>query len=190
MILGVLINSGIIAPSTWWTTIHLQSFPLLHGTLSESTTWFTSMVNMSVIYLCLWKSLDGTSIRPNLNIFIMYIFRLSISDGLPNFFCLFFLVFRNTPVPPSWWMPSNGQKFFFYICFLSLAILMTIVPLNNHISSHGPICCSLKNQLGTYFNNHGLSRTASLHISCVLKWSGMSTCMGCPQLPRCTSPGP
>ena len=26
----------------------------------------------------------------------------------PQFFCFFFLVFRNTSIPPSWWMPSNG----------------------------------------------------------------------------------
>ena len=38
----------------------------------------------------------------------------------PQFFCLFFLVFKNTPIPSSWWMPSSGQKFFFYFCFLSL----------------------------------------------------------------------
>ena len=25
----------------------------------------------------------------------------------PQLFCLFFLFFRNTPIPPSWWMPSN-----------------------------------------------------------------------------------
>ena len=35
-------------------------------------------------------------------------------------------------------------------------------------SSHGPICCSLTNQLGTYFNNHGLPGTALSHILFVL----------------------
>ena len=76
---------------------------------------------VSYLSLLVKKSLDGTSIRPNLNIFIMYIFRLSISDGLPKFFSLFFLVFRNTSVPPSWWMPSNGHWLFHYLLLFLLS---------------------------------------------------------------------
>ena len=30
-----------------------------------------------------------------------------VSILLPRFFCLFFLVFWYTPIPPAWWMPSN-----------------------------------------------------------------------------------
>ena len=45
----------------------------------------------------------------------------------PQFFSIFFLFFRNTPVPSSfWWMPGNRPKFFIYLCFLSLTSLITI----------------------------------------------------------------
>ena len=27
----------------------------------------------------------------------------------PQFYCLLLLIFRNTPIPPSWWMPSKSH---------------------------------------------------------------------------------
>ena len=42
-------------------------------------------------------------------------------------------IVKNTPISPSWWVPSNGQEFFFYFLFLYLTFLITIVPLNKFI---------------------------------------------------------
>ena len=55
-----------------------------------------------------------------------------VSDNLPQqFFCLFFLVFRNTKIPVSWWMPGNGRQLCLYFCFLGHAFLIAFVPPNN-----------------------------------------------------------
>ena len=71
MFFGVLINSDMfISPPKWWPAIYLQPFPFLHDTLSETTTLFTSVVNMSVTCFCMRKCLNVTSIWQNLKLLI------------------------------------------------------------------------------------------------------------------------
>ena len=57
--------------------------------------------------------------------------RWSKKKLLSQFFYLFFLVFRNTPI--SWWMPSNRHCLFFRLHFLGLPFFITFVPFNNLI---------------------------------------------------------
>ena len=93
-----------------------------------------------------------------------------------QFFCLFFLIFWHAPTPPAWWVPSNTHYFFFYLCFLCLTFLITLVPLNNLVFLIKIIVIMpyfyllLWNQFwvlrwsGTNSNNHGNSLTALIHI--------------------------
>ena len=56
-------------------------------------------------YLCLY-GLGEVKMYPVAVIFVSDNF-LKNYLLLPQFFCLFFLILRNTPIPPSWWMLGN-----------------------------------------------------------------------------------
>ena len=69
-----------------------------------------------------------------------------------------------------------GINSFFYLCFLSLSFLITFVALNKFImiiNIPWPYLLFSKNQSGTFFSVYGRRATASSHISCDLKWSGI-----------------
>ena len=97
----------------------------------------------------------------------------------PQCFCITFFIFWHTPVPISWWVPSNRHWLFFYWGFLSLSFFISIIPLKKLSSSSSYAVSSYRihmlflvtNQSGTYFSNHGSFSMDLSHISCVLKWS-------------------
>ena len=68
-----------------------------------------------------------------IKIFLISAYQIILKQLLLQFFCLFFLVFRNTPTPPSWWMPSKIHSLFLYLCFLCLAFLISFVPLKKSV---------------------------------------------------------
>ena len=44
-----------------------------------------------------------------------------------------FLVLKNAPILPSWWMPDNEQKFILDLYFLGLPLFIIIAPLKKFI---------------------------------------------------------
>ena len=87
----------------------------------------SSFINMSLrsFLKILWTGKDHLMLSPGYTNML-----------LPQFFCLFFLVFWHTPIPPSWWMPSNRRSSSFIEAFWAFRFLQLSYHLKNCPQHH------------------------------------------------------